>query len=428
MSSKNQSGAGNGVLVGTAVLSGLAAVIIAKNFLDKEKAVQHRISTDYGVGDGAFRRTMSQLLGPPLLDGNKIEALQNGNAIFPAMLTAIASAQHSITFENFVFTEGYIAELFVNALAERAQHGVKVHFLQDALGCDCLHGPLFRTLKRSGVEVEIFRYLHLFQFNHRTHRKLLVVDGRVGFIGGVCISDDWDGDGHTEGHWRDSHYRVEGPAVAQMQQAFMDNWIRTRSAILHGDAYFPELPPVGDTLCQVFRSSSSDGADSARLMFLFSIAAARDSILIANPYFIPDALTIRMLLEARQRNVDIQIIVPCEKIDQRLVRMVGRSCWGPLLEAGVRFFEYQSALLHCKYFIVDHQWVSVGSSNLDDRSLCLNEEANLNVLDQTFAAQQAEVFAADKRDSREITLHDWQHRPWSEKILGHAGSVFRSQM
>lgn len=411
-----------------AAVGGLAAVIFSRNFLETEKKLSELIVTEYGVKDPPFVRTMSQLLGPPLVAGNQVKVLQNGAQIFPRMVEAIRGARRSITFENFVFTSGSVADSFAEALCERARNGVKVHFLQDAIGCDCLRGELVQRLRNAGVELEIFRYYNLTRFNHRTHRKLLVVDGKLGFLGGVGISDAWDGCGDQPDHWRDSQYEVHGPVVAQMQQAFLDNWIQTRSCVLHGEDYFPEIPPAGDTLCQIFKSSVTDGADSARLMFLFSIAAARESIRIVNPYFIPDSLVLRMLLEARQRGVSVEIIAPSDRIDQRVVRYVGRARWGALLRAGVRFYEFQPALLHCKYFVVDSHWASVGSCNLDDRSLCLNEEANLNVWDEAFAMEHMRVFEEDKAHSVEVTLSGWLRRPMREKLLGHAAGIFRSQL
>ena len=412
----------------TAILSGGAAIIFSKNFLETERRIKHDIDTDYGVADPAFERVMSHLLGPPLVGGNKVTILENGAEFFPCMLDTIRNAKHSITFENFVFTKGEISKTFADALCERAGSGVKVHFLQDAMGCDCIDSAFVKRMEKCGVELEIFRRFNLAHFNHRTHRKLLIVDGRIGYTGGAGISDQWDGNADEADHWRDMQYEVEGPVVAQMQQAFLDNWMQTRSQVLHGDLYFPELKSCGDTRCQMLKSSVSEGADSARLMFLLSIAAARHSIRIVNPYFVPDLLVIKLLKKACARGVSVEIIAPSERIDQRVVRFVGRARWGGLMKAGVRFYEYQPALLHSKYFVVDEQWVSVGSCNLDDRSLCLNEEANLNVLDRGFALQNLDVFERDKAQSREITFEMWRNRSLKEKVLGHAGGILRSQM
>jgi len=415
-------------LAGVALVSSAAAVLITRNFFETEKKIRKLIHTDYAVGDPAFTRTVSQLLGPALIGGNKVTILQNGDEIFPAMLAGIRSAKRTITFENFVFAEGSVVDQFAAAMAERARAGVRVHFLQDAFGSNCLHGRAMRLLKRAGVEVEIFRFLHFSRINYRTHRKLLTIDGRLGFIGGVAICDAWLGNGVTAGRWRDTHYQLEGPAVAQMQQAFTDNWMQTRAAVLHGDAYFPELSAVGDDTCQVFKSSASEGSDSARVMYLISIAAARQTIRIANAYFIPDDLCVKAIIEARRRGVNVEVITTGPDIDQRLVRMVGRSRWSPMLEAGVRFYEYQPARFHCKYMIVDDCWVSVGSTNFDNRSLRVNEEANLNVLDGDFAPAHTRIFEEDKARSKEITLGDWRRRPVSERILGHTASLLRAQM
>ncbi len=415
-------------ILGTAAASSLVTLFLARNFFPAEKKIAHPIRADYDVGDDVFVRTMGHLLGPPLVEGNKVTPLENGEQIFPAMLAAIRGAERTITFENFLWKEGAVSDQFAAALAERARAGVKVHFLQDAMGSNAVRGRAIRQMREAGVAVEIFRFVHFSRINFRTHRKLLVADGKLGFIGGVGIADDWQGDGCTQGWWRDSHYQVEGPVVAQLQQAFMDNWMQTRSELLHGDLYFPKLEEAGDHLCQVFKSSAGEGSDSARLMLLVSIAAARERIRIANAYFIPDELTTQTLLAALGRGVKIDIITPGWDIDAQIVRAVGKSLWEPLLKAGARFYEYQPARFHCKYLLIDDCWASVGSANLDNRSMSLNEEANLNVLDKSFVARHARVFDDDKEHSREVTLADWRRRPWTEKIKGNAMSIFRSQM
>ena len=364
----------------------LATLFVARNFFPEEKKVRHPIRADYHVGDEVFVRTMGHLLGPPLIEGNKVTPLENGDHIFPAMLSGIRSAQRTITFENFLFQEGEISDTFARALAERARAGVKVHFLQDALGCDSVHGRAIALMKRAGVTVEIYRFVHFSRINYRTHRKILVIDGALGFLGGVGISDAWKGNGRTHGLWRDSHYQVRGPVVAQLQEAFMDNWLETRSELLHGDHYFPKLKRAGEEMCQIFKSSVGEGSDSGRLMLLVSIAAARDRIRIANAYFIPDNLTMQTLLEALHRGVKIEIITPGTDIDAQIVRAVGKTRWKPLLQAGARLYEDQPARFHCKYLLVDDCWASVGSANLDNRSMSLNEEANLNGLDRQFVA------------------------------------------
>jgi cardiolipin synthase len=403
-------------------------ILIAGNFFTEGKKLKQLVKASYAVGDDAFVRSMSNLLGPPLLGGNRVQALQNGAEIFPAMLEAIRGARETITFENFIFWEGRVSRLFSEALSERARAGVRVHMLQDAMGCDSTNGPDIRRMQEAGVELELYRFFHLTRMNQRTHRKLLVIDGKVGFTGGVGIGDKWDGNGDRPGHWRDTQYRLEGPAVAQMQQAFMDNWMQTQGCILHGDDYFPLLADVGDDVCQVFKSSADEGSDSARLMMMLSIAAARKTVHIANAYFIPDRLMIDTLVDARRRGVEVEIIVPGEQIDQSWVRWVSRARWKPLLKSGVRIYEFQPTNFHCKYMIVDRCWSSVGSANLDNRSLRLNEECNLNVLDKEFAEDQARVFEGDKSRSREVALCDWERRSFAEHCLARGYGLLSEQM
>jgi cardiolipin synthase A/B len=414
-------------LLATAAGSAFVALFVARNFFPTEKKVRQPVFADYGPDTDTFKRTMGQLLGPPLVDGNKVTSMQNGDDIFPSLIDAIRSARRTITFENFLFRRGEVSDAIADALVERANAGVKVHFLQDALGCNCLWGRSMTLLRKSPVELEIFRFMNL-AINFRTHRKLLIIDGKVGYIGGTGLADDWLGDGRLRGFWRDSHYRVEGPAVGQMQQAFMDNWLQTRAKLLHGDPYFPKIARAGDQLCQVFKSSAGEGSDSARLMLLLSIASARKHIRIANAYFLPDDLCTRTLLDALARGVKVEIIVPGSDTDAQLVRSVGKMRWRRLLAAGARFFEYQPARFHCKYLLVDDCWASVGSANFDNRSLSLNEEANLNVLDELFVREHAKVFEEDKSHCREVTMEMWRNRPLWEKALGTAGLPLQSQM
>jgi cardiolipin synthase len=286
-------------------------------------------------------------------------------------------------------------------------------------------------LKAAGVEVELYHPLHwynLTRINNRTHRKLLVVDGRIGFTGGVGIADQWLGQAESKDHWRDSHYQIEGPAVAQMQAAFIDNWIKARAQVLLGQDYFPELTPTGDSLAQVFKSSLGGGSESVRLMYLLSIASATRSICLQAAYFVPDELAIETLVSARKRGVKIEIIVPGPVMDARLVQRASRSLWGALLDAGVDIYEYQPTMYHCKVLIVDDAWVSVGSTNFDDRSFRLNDEANLNVYDATFAGEQGKAFERDKGESRLMTRAEFKNRSAIGKLFDSLAGIFRRQL
>ncbi len=416
------------ILVTAAVT--LFCTIVFRNLATPERKLDYKLA-ELAVSEPTFERCMAHLLGPPLVGGNQVTTLNNGDQIFPAMLAAIGSAKKSITFETYIYLAGHVGQDFADALVERARAGVRVHVLLDWIGSNSMDPHLIRQLKAAGVEVERYRPLRwysLSRMNSRTHRKILVVDGKIGFIGGVGIGDEWSGNAQDPDHWRETHYQVEGPVVAHLQAAFTDNWLKTVPSVLNHVDYFPELAEVGNSLAQVFKSSPREGGDSARLMFLLSLAAARQRILIANSYFVPDDRTIAELIAASRRGVRVEIIVPGPIIDTRLTRRASRSQWGPLLAAGIAIHEYQPTMYHCKIMVIDDCWVSVGSANFDNRSFRLNDEANLNVLDQEFAAEQAQVFEQDKQLSRRVTLEDWQNRPWSEKLLENLAGLLRTQV
>jgi len=264
--------------------------------------------------------------------------------------------------------------------------------------------------------------------NNRTHRKVLVVDGRTGFTGGVGISDLWNGDAQDPQHWRDTHFKAEGPVVAQMQAVFLDNWMKATGEVLHGPDYFPALEALGKAAAQMFSSSPSGGSESMQLMYLLSITAARRSIDLSSAYFVPDNMTLRALVAAAKRGVRIRVVVPGEHTDTEIVRHASRALWGALLEAGVEIHEYLPTMYHCKVMVVDALWVSVGSTNFDNRSFRLNDEANLNIYDAEFARRQIEIFEDDLSHSRRISLQQWQQRPLAEKLREHAAALFRDQL
>jgi len=411
----------------TAVAASFVTLVI-KNFVSGEKKIRTRIPRNYAIEDPQFERSMSQLLGPPILGGNRITPLTNGVEIFPAMLAGIARAKTSITFETYIFCNGEAAEQFSHALAAKAREGVKVHVLLDGMGCDCVEGEALRRMTEAGAEVEVYHLKTLGHFNQRTHRKLLVIDGCIGFTGGVGIADEWLGDADSPDHWRDTHYQVEGPVVAQFQAAFMDNWMKTHATVLHGDAYFPAIPEQGPHRCQMFKSSPMEGSESARLMYLLSITAAAKSLRVGNAYFVPDDLVTETLIAAVRRGVTVEVLLPGPHLDSVLVRHSSRHRWGRLLENGVRIFEYQPTMYHCKVMIIDDLWVSVGSANFDNRSFRLNDEANLNVFDREFALRECEDFRKDMENAREVTLEEWKNRPLVKKAADAAATLLRSQV
>jgi cardiolipin synthase len=374
---------------------------------------------------------MGVMLGPALLPGNRVQALVNGDEIFADMLQAIRGAQKSITFEMYIYWRGTIGDEFTAALAERARAGVKVHVLIDALGSQKIDEAVIERMKEAGARVELYnpvRWHTLARMNNRTHRKIMVVDGRIGYTGGVGIGDEWRGDARNPAEWRDTHFRLEGPAVAQMQAAFMENWIEVTGEVLHGAEYFPELAPAGASGAQFFVSSPGGGGESAQFLYLMSIAAAGRSIQLSAAYFVPDNNEVRQLVAARARGVRVQLIVPGGVTDSALVRRASRSTWGELLRAGVEIYEYQPTFFHVKVMTVDGLWVSVGSTNFDTRSFSTNDEANLNIYDRAFAQAQEKIFAADLARSRRVTLEEWEGRPLLERLWEHASGLLSSQL
>jgi len=417
------------ILVSMAIAA--LAVILALNFATGEKKIDEAIPRLYSTGDPQFLREMGTMLGPPILGGNRFRELRNGDEIFPSMLAAIRGARHSIDFETYIYWSGDIGKQFADALSERSRAGVPVHVLIDWLGSQKIDPALVAQMREAGVRIELYHALqwyNLARVNNRTHRKILVVDGRIGFTGGVGIAPEWTGHAQDEDHWRDTHFRLEGPAVAQMQAVFLDNWIKTTGEVLHGDDYFPALEPVGDGRAQVFMSSPEGGAESMHLMYLLAISAARRSIYLSMAYFVPDELAVKALLDALKRGVRVQVIAPGPFTDTETVRKASRALWGELLQAGAEFYEYQPTMYHCKVMIVDEFMTSVGSTNFDNRSFRLNDEANLNIYDPAFAQRQIEVFHEDLAKSTQMTYEDWRNRPWKEKALEWLASTLRVQL
>jgi len=406
-------------------------VFIVVNAQSSEKKIQQKIERLYSTEDPQFLHAMGVLLGPPVLNGNRYRVLVNGDRIFPAMLAAIRGAKETIDFETYIYWSGQIGKEFADALTERAKAGVKVHILLDWVGSQKMDEALVAEMKSAGIEIQKYHpphWSHLGRLNNRTHRKILVVDGQIGFTGGVGIADKWNGDAQDPDHWRDTHFQVEGPVVAHMQAVFMDNWIKTTGAVLHGADYFPSLAPVGEGAAQVFSSSPSGGSASMELMYLMSITAAKRTIRLSSSYFVPNELAIETMVAAIKRGVKLQIITPGEHTDTETVRAASRARWGDLLAAGAEIYEYQPTMYHCKVMIVDEFMVSSGSTNFDDRSFRLNDEANLNIYDRGFALEQAKVFDADLGRSRRIALAEWQARPLREKLLEHVASLLGSQL
>ena len=412
-------------------LATASALLLLLDFSAGEKKVKQQLPRHYSSSDAQFERTMSSLLGAPIVGGNKTQELLNGDQIFPAMLGAIRGAKKTITFETYIYWSGDIGKQFADALSERSRAGVKVHVLVDWVGSAKMDEALLDEMKSAGVDIRKFHKLawyELNKLNNRTHRKLLVVDGAIGFTGGVGIAHKWTGSAQDADHWRDSHFRIEGPVVAQMQATFLDNWMKVSGHVLHSDAYFPEIPPAGTVRAQMLSSSPTSGSENMALMYHIALTAAEKTIDLSMAYFVPDEVSSKMLIDAMRRGVRLRLITPGDIIDTETVRAASRLTWGPLLEAGAEIYEFQPTMYHCKVMIVDGLMVSVGSTNFDNRSFRLNDEANLNIYDAAFAARQTEIFELDLRQSRRISFEEWKSRPLWEKIKERAASLLKTQL
>ena len=423
--------AGRALFAGAIALGTLAATLLAINFKGGEKRIERRIERLYSTEDPQFEREASVLLGPPVVSGNRVEVLRNGDRIFPPMLAAIGGARKTINFESYIYWAGEIGQSFADALAERARAGVKVHVLLDAVGAAKMDARWMDEMAQAGVQIRKYHpvsWYNLGRLNNRTHRKLLVVDGLVGFTGGVGIAPEWTGDAQDPDHWRDTHFRIEGPVVGQLQSVFLDNWVKVSGEVLHGADYFPDIPPAGSQRAQMFSSSPSGGSESMALMYQLAISSASRTIDLSAAYFVPDELTIRALVAALRRGVKVRIIVPGPHIDSETSRSASRALWGEPLASGASISEYQPTMYHCKVLIVDGLLTSVGSTNFDNRSFRLNDEASLNVFDAAFAAEQTRIFEDDLRSARAVTLAEWMNRPLREKAGDWMASLIGSQL
>jgi len=414
----------------TAVIT-LACVLVVLNLMTGEKKVKRQIGHLYSIHDPQFRRTLGVMLGPVILPGNSFDVYVNGDEIFPPMLAAIASAQRTISFETYIYWSGQIGKDFADALAERARAGVKVHVLLDWVGSSKMDKGYLATMEQAGVEIRKFhepRWYSLDKLNNRTHRKLLVVDGSIGFTGGVGIAAEWTGNAQDAEHWRDTHFRALGPVVAQMQAVFADNWMKATGTVLDGSDYFPQLAATGSGEAQMFASSPSGGSESMELMYLMIINSASRTIDLSAAYFVPDELSRDAIVAALKRGVRVRIITPGPHTDAETVRRASRALWGDLLAAGAQMYEYQPTMFHAKVLVADDLLVSVGSTNFDDRSFRLNDEASLNILDERFARKQVQIFERDLLDSRRISLQQWQSRPLTEKAWERAAALLSPQL
>jgi len=380
------------------------------------KRVGYYYHPDYGVASAAFEQTlMGQASG--LLPGNRARLLNNGDAFFPAILEAIRRAQHSVNVELYIFAKGRIGEEVTEALCAKARQGVAVRVLVDAVGSRT--GGLDQRMTAAGVKFRRYKPVTIptiTKTGDRTHRKIVTVDGRIGFTGGFAVDDRWLGNARHPGEWRDVVVEVEGPVVHQLQRAFCENWLYATGEVMDGPAQFPVLLPVGDLQAQTVGSSRTSQLSLAKLHYYLPIQAARERIWIANAYFLPDRDFRRALSAAARRGVDVRLLLPGRHTDLKTVRYASRYDYRPLLEAGVRIFEYRPTMMHSKVMVVDSQWTSIGSINFTARSMKAQAEANLAIYDGDFARGVEAVLEQDFRQSEGLDLAVWRRRGLCDRL------------
>jgi cardiolipin synthase len=384
--------------------------------------INYHLAKRTSVHADDFLYTLQSTCQAALHHGNRVTVFTDGGEFYPAMLDAIRSATRSINMECYIFQPGRTADQFIDALAERARLGVDVTIVVDWIGSFSLYGRPIRRLRKAKCRIaayQPFEWHRLSRLNNRTHRELLIVDGKVAFVGGAGIADWWAFPSRRRGRpWRDTMARVEGPVVAALQGVVAENWLECCGQILTGSEYFPNLEPAGNTTAFVVKSSPSDRATASRVAFQLLMEGADHHVRIHTPYFLPDRALRTALVNLVRRGVAISVIVPGRITDQRWVRYASRRMWGELLAAGVRIHEYRPGMTHAKVLIVDELWSVLGTTNIDNRSFEHNDEVNLAMRDPELAARLLRDYERDLETCEEVTFERWKQRPLWEKIIG----------
>lgn len=388
---------------------GLSLAATGCMYIFSEKRTIYEYEPAYGVDSPEFLRSLDGL-GTEMTPGNRVSLLQDAGEIFPRMLEAIGEAKLSINLEIYIFGHDDVGKRFARALAERASAGVEVRLLVDGWGSDL--GPLQVELERAGAHVRIYKPLQIYSIDrvgNRTHRRILTIDGRIGFCGGVGLDERWQ-------TWRETMIEVDGPVTAQLQQVFAQDWLHTTGEVLNGDRQFPRLEPAGSVLVQVIAAARADSISVSKLLLYMAIQASRRSIWIENAYFVPERQIREGLTAAARRGVDVRIIVPGKHMDSPNVQAASRYHFGELLDAGVAIYEYQPTMMHNKVMVVDGIWSTVGSINFVNRSMKKNAEANLAVYDREFAAEVETMVLADLERCETLTKEQWKRRGLPARI------------
>jgi cardiolipin synthase A/B len=415
----------------TILLLVLAGISILSLLFVRRQLVEYRPQHVFDLRAPEFFGSAHALSDPLPVSGNKIELLHNGDQFFPAMLEAIRAGRKSINFEAFLYNSGKVGSQFRDALAERARAGVKVRVLLDGVGSGAqLKDEDVEIMKQAGCH---FAYYHptrswrVDRTNRRSHRRVLVVDGRIGFTGGAGFADQWLGDAASKDHWREVHARIEGPLVAKLQAAFQQHWAKETNEALSGPDEFPVLEPAGNLRAQVVASHSFSYAPLP-LVQAVAISSAVKNIFITNAYCTPSEDQVDLLVAAVKRGVDVRLLLPGEHNDQPITKAAGRTAYGRLLEGGVKIYEYQPTMIHSKTMVVDGVFSIFGSSNLDARSSQINEELDVTVHDEAFGREMEAVFHADLANARPYTLEEFRKRSLWERVSEWVAMPFHSQL
>ena len=374
------------------------------------------------VEDPLFARSIELFTGTHIDPGNNVQILLNGDGTYPLLWKDIASAERTVTVQMYYSQPGAVADTMAKYLIDRAQHKVRVLLLLDAFGSQPLKREWRDSLKHAGVEVRWLRPLRWYTLQkaaQRSHVRVVVVDGKIGYTGGFGLADYWLGDGHHEDQWRETNVRFEGPTVAALQAAFAAAWAEATGELLTGDLFFPKISfaDVGDVQAGLMYSIPSTGSTSAERFLALSIAGARKTLYISNSYFVPGENFLQLLLAAAKRGVDVRVLTVSDKTDVKTTWYAGRTYYEKLLEGGVKIYEYEPTMIHSKSMVVDGIWSYVGSMNFDNRSLSFNNESLLVALDRRVGAQMNSIFMDDIKSSKEIKLDAFRKRALSGKIL-----------
>lgn len=390
-----------------------------------------RLSIDLSVDALDVGAALAGNLDAPVLEGNRIDLLLNGDEIFPSMLAAIRNAETSLHLLSYIYWEGDIAASFAQELSAAARRGVDTRVLVDAIGGIRMKPALIEGMREAGVEFAWFhplRWYTLDRLNNRTHRKVMVVDGRVGYTGGVGIGTEWTGNAQDPDHWRDDHFRIEGPAVRYLQGSFAENWRQASGEVLAGERLFPSIEPVGNARIVPLNVAPLSATSDIAFTYWMLFHTARQEIRITTPYFVPDTDMNLGIKDAALRGVKVTLLVPGEHQDSKLAGYASHTYYRDLLSAGVRIFEYAPTMMHVKTLTVDDNWAVIGSANFDSRSFELNYEITLAVQDPTLIDALNTSFVADLRVSKEVTLADVEARSLLKRARDWGAVQLREQL